>query len=61
MKRRHTCLYGHKWGITLIWNRYLVSVTLTTIEDAMRPKKKTLETEAEVKPDASIVDFYEYL
>lgn len=38
-----------------------MSVTLTTIEDAMRPKKKTLETEAEVKPDASIVDFYEYL
>lgn len=38
-----------------MWNRYLVSVILTRIEEAMTPKKRHWETGAEVKPDASMV------
>lgn len=38
-----------------------MSVMLTMMEDAMRPKKKTLVTEADVKPDASMMVMAQYL
>lgn len=42
-------------------NRYLLSVMLTSMEEAVIPKTNSFETEALVKPEDSMVMFSPYV